>query len=239
LGLKVDEKRGWLWGTSIFKNGMIYYSKVHAFDLKTGTTMQQYSLKEDSVSHLLNDLIIAADGSVFITDTYASSIYRISPESKSFNLFVKSQQLNYPNGLTFGNKRIYIATYMNGIVQLDTASKMITKLNGISDSLISHGLDGLVYHKNSLFGVYNTGETQGKNCVIKYQLSKDGNSITDEKVLNPGYSSYADPTTAALYKNRLYVIVNSHLDSFNKNKTSTKGIESVLKPLILAKFQVD
>lgn len=238
LGMKVDEKRGWLWGVSILKDGRFFHSKIHAFDLKTGKTMQQYTLKEDSVSHLLNDLIIADDGSLFITDTYASSVYRLSPETKSLKLFVKSPQLNYPNGLTFGNNRIYIATYMHGIVQLDTASKELSKVNGIADTLISHGLDGLVYYNNSLFGVYNTGATQERNCVVNYSLSKDGNNVESEKILNAGYKHYADPTTVALYKNALYVITNSHLDSFNKNKTSTKGIESVLKPLRLLKIPV-
>ena len=43
-----------------------------------------------------------------------------------------------------------------------------------------------------------------------------------------------DPTTAALHKNQLYVLANSHLDAYNANKTSVKGIENKLKkPLIL------
>src|SRR4051794_795644 len=44
LGIKVDEKKQWIWAVSNEKQGDHYISRVHAFDIKTNKVLQQYSL---------------------------------------------------------------------------------------------------------------------------------------------------------------------------------------------------
>jgi outer membrane protein assembly factor BamB len=237
LGMKVDEKRGWLWALSVLREGNLFRSKVHAFDLATGETRQQYGI-EDTLPHLFNDLAIDEQGNLFITDTYFSAVYKLNPETKKLELFVQSSSLRYPNGITFGNNKLYIATYRNGLVRLDTATREVEKMGGLADTTISYGLDGLVYMDNSLIGVYNIGKEQAENCVIRYRLSKDGSLVEGEEILVKGHHAMADPTTAALSDHSLYVIANSHLDVFNKNKTSTQGIEASLKSLVLLKVDL-
>ena len=51
--------------------------------------------------------------------------------------------------------------------------------------------------------------------------------------MEKGNPAFADPTTAAAYRKKLYVIANSHLDQFNANRESVKGIEDRLTPLKL------
>ncbi len=238
LGLKIDYNRRWLWVISVLTEGKVFLSKIHAFDLRTGKTMQQYSI-QDTLPHLFNDLVIAPDGNIFITDTYFTAVYKLDPVAKKLELFIQSPLLRYPNGLAFGNNKMYIATYRNGIVSLDTTSKEIKKIRGVADTTIALGLDGLVFRNNSLFGVFNTGSPDSKNCVIQYFLSANGESIEREKILDQGNPLFADPTTAALYRNKLYVIANSHLDVFNANKTSTKGIENKLRPVTILVYKLD
>jgi DNA-binding beta-propeller fold protein YncE len=238
LGLKIDEKRRWLWALSVLRDGSFFYSKVHAFDIATGKTMQQYSI-QDTIPHLFNDLAIAANGNLFITDTYFSAVYKVNPAAKKLELLICSSLLDYPNGLTFGNNCLYIATYRNGLVLLDTTTKEIKKLGGVSDTTIALGLDGLVFSNNTLTGVYNTGSTPGQNCIIQYFLSANGDRVEREEILVQGHSSFADPTTAALFNKRLYVLANSHLDVFNTNKTSTKGIEDKLKPVTILVYKLE
>lgn len=233
LGLKVDEKRNWLWALSVLREGKQFYSRIHAFDLATAKTVQQYGI-QDTVPHLFNDLALDDNGNIFLTDTYFSAIYKLEPHRKSLSLFLQSPGLRYPNGLVFGKGQLYIATYRNGLVRLDTATKKLEKLSGIKDTVISHGLDGLVYRDGALYGVYNIGKERGEDCVIRYQLTEDGTGVQSETLLAKGHASMEDPTTAALYQNKLYVLANSHLDAYNANQTSVKGIEDKLKkPLIL------
>jgi hypothetical protein len=223
---------------SVLRDSSFFYSKVHAFDIATGKTMQQYSI-QDTIPHLFNDLAIAANGNLFITDTYFSAVYKVNPAAKKLELLICSSLLDYPNGLTFGNNCLYIATYRNGLVLLDTTTKEIKKLGGVSDTTIALGLDGLVFSNNTLTGVYNTGSTPGQNCIIQYFLSANGDRVEREEILVQGHSSFADPTTAALFNKRLYVLANSHLDVFNTNKTSTKGIEDKLKPVTILVYKLE
>lgn len=233
LGLKVDEKRDWLWALSVLREGKQFYSRIHAFDLATGKTIQQYGI-QDTVPHLFNDLALDANGNLFLTDTYFSAVYKLEPGRKTLSLFLQSPGLRYPNGLVFGKGHLYIATYQNGLVRLDTATKKLEKLTGIRDTVISHGLDGLVYRDGTLYGIYNIGKEKGDDCVIRYQLTEDGTAVRSEKVLSKEHPAMDDPTTAALYNNQLYVLANSHLDAYNTNKTSVTGIENKLKkPVIL------
>jgi sugar lactone lactonase YvrE len=233
LGLKVDEKRGWLWALSVLREGKQFSSRIHAFDLATAKTVQQYGI-QDTVPHLFNDLAIDNNGNIFLTDTYFSAVYKLEPERKVLSLFLQSPGLRYPNGLVFGKGHLYIATYRNGLVRLDTATKKLEKMSGIKDTVISHGLDGLVYRDGSLYGVYNIGKERADDCVIRYHLTEDGTGVQSETLLSKGHPAMEDPTTAALYKNKLYVLANSHLDAYNANQTSVIGIENKLKkPLIL------
>jgi streptogramin lyase len=238
LGLKVDDKRRWLWALSVHREEKIFHSAIYAFELSTGKTMQQYHI-QDTLPHLFNDLVIAPDGNIFITDTYFTAVYKLNPVEEKLELFIQSPLLRYPNGLDFGNNKLYIATYRNGLVSLDTTTKEIKKIKGVADTTIALGLDGLVFYNNSLFGIFNTGDPSSKNSVIQYHLSANGEEVVKETVIDQGNPLFADPTTAALFKNKLYVIANSHLDVFNENKTSTKGIEDKLRPVTLLIYKLD
>ena len=230
LGMKVDEKRNWLWAVSNSKDSSGSVSKVHAFDIKTGKAVQQYTLK-DTAQHLLNDLAIARDGTVYLTDTYYSAVYQLSPSTQKLELFLKSPYLNYPNGLAFGKlEQLYIATYEHGLMQLNTTTKDLKPLTGAKDTSLSHGLDGLVFWNNTLIGVYNAGPDRSTNAIVQYTLNDKGDRIIKEALLAKGHPAFYEPTTAAIAGTRLIVLANSHLAAYNANQTSTKGIEAQLTP---------
>lgn len=238
LGMKIDSVKNLLWVTSILKENNRYHSKVHAFDLRTGRMKDRYELKDTS-NHLLNDLVIAPDGYIYVTDSYYSAVYRIDPTAKQLSVFSNDSLLRFPNGIAqLDQNRLVIATYSNGPVILDLKTKATRRLHGWKDSLIAHGLDGLVLVGNKLFGVQNTGKTQGENAVVQYELSPVGDSVVNEKIIDRGNEEFHDPTTAAYGGNRLYVIANSYLTEYNQNKSSTKGIEDKLKPVVILVYDV-
>jgi sugar lactone lactonase YvrE len=212
--------------------------KIHGFDLTSGKVKYHHSFK-DTIPHLLNDLILDEDGSLIITDTYFSSLYRFYPSTNKFDLLLKTPQIKYPNGLAFGrNKTLYVASYGTGLLQIDLKAQTVKPLAGFSDSLIAFGLDGLMYKDGFLYGVYNAGKERKTDAVIKYSLDERSGRILAEKIVDKGNAHFSDPTTAAIHKNKLYVIANSHLDQFNKNKESVYGIESSLLPMKLLVYKM-
>ena len=238
LGMKVDVKRKILWCLSNKANGKWFTSQIHGFDLALGKAKFHHSFK-DTIPHLLNDLVIDEDGNLLITDTYFSSIYKFFPASEKLEILIKGPQIKYPNGLAFGkHKQLFVATYGTGLLQIDLQTKSIKKLEGFTDSLIAYGLDGLMYKDNYLYGVYNAGKARESDAVIRYQLDQKEQRIESEKLLDRGNKNFVDPTTAAIHKNKLYVIANSHLDQFNKNKESVSGIEDALLPLKLLVYDL-
>src|ERR1044071_608441 len=127
LGMKIDEQKQWLWVVSNHREEKQYSSAIHAFDLKTGKMMQRWVVN-DTARHLFNDLILHPNNKIYITDTFASTVYEYDPVKKSLNVFVKDPMLSNANGIAFNAKgKIIIATY-DGLVTLDAGSKKLTPL---------------------------------------------------------------------------------------------------------------
>jgi len=238
LGLKVDPKRNLLWALSNQRQGKWYVSQIHGFDLNT-KEKKFFHLIKDSVPHLLNDLVLDTDDNVFITDTYFSAVYKFNISAQKLTLFITGPQLKYPNGIALGeNKILYVASYGTGMLQIDISSQQIKPLHGYKDSLMAFGLDGLIYDKGALYGIYNAGKDRKTNAVIKYALNEKKERIDAEQIIDRGNSDFYDPTTADLLKNKLYVIANSHLSEYNGNKESITGIENKLLPVAVLVYDL-
>lgn len=234
LGMKVDGKRGVLWALSNIRKGIEFTSQIHAFDLVSGKMKHQFKIT-DTIPRLFNDLVIDKSGILLITDTYHSSIYRYDPAFKNLEVFLNdTSKFKWPNGIEFLDEHnLVLANYGKGIVRVNIQSKEISGLLGYQDRTVAFGLDGLVVTGNCLYGIYNGGNGYSSNAVVKYTLDQKRHHIILEEIIDKGNPAFADPTTAAKFRNKLYVIANSHLYQFNANKETVKGIEDLLTPLKL------
>jgi streptogramin lyase len=237
LGLKIDEASNWIWALSNKKQDGIYISRLQAFDLESGEEKVHHSIS-DTVQHLFNDLAIVG-GNIYITDTYFSALYQLDISRNELKLLKKHTHLTYPNGITSDQKgeQLYIATYQNGIVRMDLKTGETYVLPGAGNGAVFKGLDGLVFYRNWLVGIYNIGEPAGQR-VIQYNLANNGESITSEKEIDKGNRYFREPTTLALYKRFIYVIANSYLRVYNDNKESTTGIEEKLAAPVIIRYKL-
>lgn len=240
LGMKVDVKRNCLWALSNIRKGNEFTAQIHAFD-SAGNMMHHFSIR-DSIPRLFNDLVIDGSGALLVTDSYSSAVYRYDPAVKKLEVLVQdTSKLKWPNGIDFlDDQHLVIATYGHGLVRVNIHSKEIPHLQGYKEKAFAFGLDGLVVDGNILYGVYNAGTGGSKsNAVIKYTLDESKTHIIAETIIDRGNAAFSDPTTAAKFKDKLYVIANSHLDQFNANKESVAGIEDKLTPLKLVVYSLD
>jgi hypothetical protein len=174
-----------------------------------------------------------------MTDTYGSSIYEVDPGQQKLNLFIKDSLIAWPNGICLNEKgKIYIATYSHGLMQLDVPSKKLSKLKGYSDSTKAYNLDGLVFWNNTIIGVYNGAEANKDNAVVQYLLNNAGDKIVSEKIIDKGNELFHEPTTAAVFSNKLYVLANSYLGAYNANKESVAGIEDKLGSVTILAYDL-
>ncbi|MEJ0033685.1 MAG: hypothetical protein WDO15_26595 [Bacteroidota bacterium] len=211
LGMKIDAKKQWLWGVSNHKEGGKYASAVHAFDLKSGSRTRQWVVRDTS-KHLFNDLVLHPNGMIYITDTFASTVYEYDPVKKSISVFAKDQLLKQANGIAVNDSgKLFVATY-DGLVMLDVKSKSLTPFT-YKDSKKAEWMDGIVFWKNQVIGVADKG-------IMQYKLDEKNEYIVSEKVIDSADKNklFKDPTTCAILGDELYVVVNSYLSRLQREQ---------------------
>lgn len=81
--------------------------KVAVVDINSGSITKTYPAEGAT---FLNDVVIDNKGVVYITDTFGgNAIYRI--KDGQISLWLKSEQLDYPNGLKIKGNQLYVSTW--------------------------------------------------------------------------------------------------------------------------------
>ncbi len=212
MGMKVDEKRRKLWVATSIMPEMDGYVKsmqaaaVYCFDIDKGNIDTKYSLFGD---HVLGDLVLDKDGTVYVTDSREPVIYRIKENTMERWLSIdKAWNLQ---GLDFSEdqKYLYVADYISGLFKINMA-------NGETSHLFNknplRGIDGL-YRWGKGFVVTQNGTNPMK--VSKLILNKD-QTVVEEQVVLERSDILNEPTLGFLDKNQFYYIANSPWGAYNR-----------------------
>ncbi|MGZ8511399.1 MAG: SMP-30/gluconolactonase/LRE family protein [Chitinophagaceae bacterium] len=238
LGIKIDEKRNLVWAVSNRREDKWFISQAHVFDKISGKSKQQFSIK-DTVNHFFNDLVLDDKGNAYITATYSGKLFYANRKTNAVNVFLSDSLLQYPNGIELQHNKLYVATYSNGLLVYDLQQEKLGKLEGYTNKTYAYNLDGIGLYNNSLYGVFNTDSLNANNAIIEYKLNEKGSAVVQEKIVQKGHPLFHEPTTLAIAGNQLYVLANSHLAVYNKNKESIKGVEKDLSPVTVLVYQLD
>jgi sugar lactone lactonase YvrE len=215
VGMKVDPARGLLWAASYASRSIEDYRSsrngggVYAFSLSDGS-LRRRALFADGSHHLANDLAIAGDGTVYVSDSETGSLYRIPSDRDDLELVLPPDTFVYPNGLALAkDRRLYVADAIGigiGIVDLSTRA---TKRMETAPRVAIGGIDGLLFDGDRLFAVQNG---IGKPRLVA--ISVDGDRATALTVLENDETALELPTTSCLWQGALYTIANSQLGAF-------------------------
>jgi D-alanine transaminase/branched-chain amino acid aminotransferase len=236
LGLKADDRRGLLWGVSNGRSGARYRSLVQAFDLHTHALVFSAAL-EDTAAHLFNDLAVANDGKVYLTDTYLGAVYLFDPLNKRLSLFRRDGLLFEPNGIVAGDSVLYVTSARAGIVRYPLDGGTGLPLSGVKDTVAARMLDGFIRIGRRLYAVANDFKDAALICVIEYTLDAAGKRVVAEKIIDRNNAAFNIPTGITVDGNGVMVLANTYLDAYNKNGESTRGLAETLKPIILLRYK--
>ena len=222
VGIYVDDKRNLLHALGGYYRYKDSLPSLFTFDIHTKKLLQRYDVT-DAGEHFLNDLIQDDKGNLYITDSKGSAIYLLKHETGSLELFFKSPEIEFPNGIAISedHTKLYIASFSKGIRILDISTKRI--LNQPDTLGMSQGIDGLEFYKGHLYAIQNGVRANTFNF-RKLILDQTQTRIVDVEVMD-GHTSKLDvPLTFCLVKNEAVVIGNSNLQYLNQE--TFKFVES-------------
>ena len=226
VGVHVDQRRDRLWFATWAPDSATHADSTEApsltrlflADRSTGRLVRSWTPDGGAPGHLLNDFVVMADGSLYITDTERGSIYALRSPADTLELFLQPDETRFAvaNGITSSpdGRMLYVA-FLQGIARVDLDSRTIA-LVPAPDSVSTASVDGLYWYRGSLIGVQGLPTL---SRVVRYTLSRDGRRVTASQVLERGEPVVLEPTTGVIVGDRFYYIANSQYGRLD-NSTS-------------------
>ena len=204
IGVKVDGTTLWVAGGG--SGEVLRFDGVDAatFDAAAGPTRTYASAPADAT--FFNDLVVAPDGTVFVTDSNRPALFHIAPGADEATPFVDFEGTPFAyvegfnaNGVAItedGGTLIVVQANTGLLFRIDVATRAVTAVD-LGGATVPGG-DGLVLDGTSLYVVQN-----GADQVTVVELSADLTSGTLAGVLTDDRLSSS--ATAALVGDRLLV----------------------------------
>lgn len=201
---------------------------IFKFAAQSGKVEQKFALA-DSVPHIFGDFALHKGGDVFISDSKQNAIYRLSPKTGKYALFVPPGQFGSLQGLAFteDNAHLFAADYSQGLFRADVASGEV-KAVAFPDTICLLGVDGLYFYDGSLLATQNGIQP---HRVVRLFLSPSLDAITRAQILVMNHPAIDDPTLGCVVGDDFYFVANSQWSGFQDGEM--KPVDELQTPTIL------
>jgi sugar lactone lactonase YvrE len=205
LGLKVDHGRRLLWAVSgVFPDAFappdapkkdVGLTGVVAFDLDSARPVRQCVLDERPTLHGFNDLALARNGDVYVSDSTASAIYRLPRGECRLERLVQDPSMGFPNGIALSpdESRLYVA-HIEGLSAVDLATRRRTQVAVPADATVN-SMDGLVSDGADLIGIQSSPYLAR---IIRIRLSGDGLAVREVSTVSSRPPHAVNQTTGTV-----------------------------------------
>lgn len=118
LGLLADDKRGTLWVCQNNTGGrggapVVGQTALRSFDLKSGAAKGTYPFPSNG--GVCNDIAIAADGTVYATESFANRVHRLRPGASVLDVWSTDQRFGGIDGIAIlADGAVYVNTFFGG-----------------------------------------------------------------------------------------------------------------------------
>lgn len=222
FGLALDEARHGLWAAMSavpemagFTPAMKDFAALAEFDLGTSALRRVIPVPTEGREHGLGDVIVAADGTVFATDSKAPVIWKLTPGAEDFEKLADSPVFASLQGLVLWPKELIVADYSNGLFAVDLATGAIRSFPPPAGTTLL-GLDGLVAVPDGIVATQNGVEPQR---VLKITFTPDTSAIASVSVLAAGLPQLQDIGLITLIEGRPTLVAGSGWDGFDPAKS--------------------
>ena len=222
FGLALDEPRGALWATMTAVPEMSGYTPalkgaaaLAEFSLGTSELKRVVLVPDDGHEHGLGDLLVAPDGTIYVTDSKAPVIWKLSPDAEEFQKLVESPEFSSLQGIVLWKNELIVADYANGLFAIDPRTSRIRAFAPPKDTTLL-GLDGLLATPEGIFATQNGVEPQR---VVRIAFTPDAATITGVTVLAAALPQLQDISLITLVNDRPTLVAGAGWDGFDPEKT--------------------
>lgn len=203
FGLAIDEKNGTLWAAVSAIEQMRGYTAddrghygLAEYDLASGALRRIVTFPPDGKEHVLGDLTIAPDGTVYTSDSVSPVLWKLGPGEIAPAKLLSNADFVSLQGLTLidNARALLVADYANGLWRVDLATTKATLLTPPAGATLL-GIDGLYATRRGVIAVQNGIEPQR---VVLVTLGNDGQpaSVAPLASAQPGMTDLALGTIA-------------------------------------------
>jgi DNA-binding beta-propeller fold protein YncE len=177
-----------------------------------GAVVARWDIPVDGARHLLGDLTIANDGTVFASDSYAPVIWRLRvgatvPESIRHTLFRSLQGL----ALVPGGAQLIVADYSHGLLRVELSTGAVARIGDLAGAT-SLGIDGIVWHHDGVIAVQNGIEPAR---VAKFVFDETQTRIVRVDELDRQPLLADEPTIGTLWRGGFVYVANSQWEKYD------------------------
>lgn len=207
FGLAVDEPRGALWaatsavaamrGFAVEMDGTAALAEI---DLDSGAVRRVIPVVRrsgDQYSHVLGDLTLGLDGSVYLTDSGGPMIWRLPPGGTALEQLVESPEFMSLQGIVAlsDGDTLVVSDYPNGLLAVSIGSRTVRRLEPPENTTLT-GLDGLALAGNGDVLAIQNGVRP--NRILRISLAGAAEEITAVKVLESGHINMPAPSLGCI-----------------------------------------
>jgi hypothetical protein len=196
-------------------------------DTTSGAITRAAVLPQHAEEQVLGDLVITGDR-IYTTDSLTGALYRYDIAANAFTTLVEPGTFGSPQGLVLdaSGRHLYVADYIGGLYRVAVENGRAERL--VVQGLASdYGVDGLYRHGDRLIAIQNGIQP---HRVTAFQLSADGTTITDSRVLAANLPAFDEPTLGAVHGDDFYFVANSHWNRFDRDNRLPQGLSG---PIVL------
>jgi DNA-binding beta-propeller fold protein YncE len=218
LGVRVDTARNSVWITTSalpnvpgFRAADSANASLLRIDLASRTIRQRFDVPWRSGGHVLGDLAVGTDGSVYVTDSKQPVIYRLKPGAASLDelrspLFYSLQGIApTPDG-----KLLYIADYSLGLLRMDLATGTVVALANPANGT-AVGCDGIAWFDGDIIAVQNGVEPAR---VVRLVPDTAANRLLRVEVVDQNVAVADEPTIGTILGGEFIYVANSQWAKF-------------------------
>jgi sugar lactone lactonase YvrE len=208
LGLKVGGPGHLLWAACTDDERTDGDTCVLALDVATGAVARRACLA--GPGHELNDLAVASDGTVYVTDSTSGAVLRLPRDATRLDALVPAGRMRGSNGIVLTpDERAILVAHSRGIARVDVATGEVVDLAHEPGASLC-GIDGMSLRDRTLYAIANT---YGHPRVVRIGLDAALKHAEHVEVAETENALWDEPTTGTLGPDGFYYVADSQMNS--------------------------